>query len=114
MFGLIVVGGLLGLIIGIALDAVFGWIVFGIIFICGLPFALISMFVYGVVDHAQDRAYDRQLMSELSADRRAEEREDRADLRAKSRKRNITQIYSDHRQVHYSTGGRYDPNKINY
>jgi hypothetical protein len=99
MFGLIVVAGLLGLIVGIALDAVFGWIVFGLIFLCGLPFALIGMFVYGVVDRAQDSAYDREVMRQLSIDRRAEEREDRADLRIKRRKGNITQIYSDHRQV---------------
>ena len=112
MIGLIVVSAIIGLLAGLALGATFGWIVFGVIFLFGLIPALIGDFITGQVEYTQDCAYDRQVMSDLSADRRAEEHEAAADRRAAKRKRNITQVYNDNRQVNISAGGRYDPNAV--
>jgi hypothetical protein len=113
MIGLAIVAAVIGFIAGIVLSSsTVGWIVFAVIFICGLPFALIGMFIHGEVRYTQDCAYDRQVMSDLAADRRAEEHEDAADRRARKRKRGITQIYCDNRQVYFSSGGRYDPDAL--
>jgi len=100
MIGLLTVSAVIGLIAGVGLGSIFGWIVFVIIFICGLPFSLIASFIHGEIEYAQDCAYDRQLMSDLSADLRAEEHEYAADRRARNRKRSKTQVYCDNRQVH--------------
>jgi hypothetical protein len=105
MFGLIIVAGVLGLIAGIVGDALLGWLVFGAVFILGLPLTLICMLIHGEVEYVQDCAYERQLLAELSADLRAAEHEDREDERARNQKRGVTQIYADNRQVHFQSGG---------
>jgi hypothetical protein len=98
---------ILSVIIGAIVSGVAGigflfWVISAVIFVCGLPFALISSFVRGEVSYAQDRADYRQLMSEIKAEELADEREFAEDVRldrlVKSSK-SQTNIYNDNRQV---------------
>jgi len=112
MVGLIIISAFVGLIAGFVINTFLGWIVFATIFVLGLIPALISDFIRGQVEYAQDCAYDRQLMSDLSADRRAEEHEAAADRRADKRRMGITQVYNDNRKISFSTGERHDPDAL--
>jgi hypothetical protein len=76
-----------------------------LIFVCGLPSALLFSFVHGEVSYAQDRADCRQEAAELRAEERAEEREFAADGRidrlVESVKKNSAKSYNDNRQIHF-------------
>jgi hypothetical protein len=79
------------------------WIAGGAVFICGLPFAVISSFVHGEVSYAQDREDYRQAVSEIEAEELADEREFAEDARLDRLIRSLetrTNIYNDNRQVH--------------
>jgi high-affinity Fe2+/Pb2+ permease len=61
MLGLLIASIILGAVVaGLTGIGFLFWVVAIAIFICGLPFALISGFVYGAIDHAQDRADYRE------------------------------------------------------
>jgi hypothetical protein len=79
------------------------WLAGGVVFICGLPFALISSFVHGEVSYAQDRADYRQIMAEIQAEELADEHEFAEDARVdrliKSGETRA-RVYNDNRQVH--------------
>jgi len=83
-------------VIGVVIACISGFGILGIvagavIFICGLPFALIGDFVHSEVSYAQDNADYRQELSQLEADMRA-------DKVIKSAKPPV--VFNDNRQVH--------------
>jgi hypothetical protein len=104
MIALIIVS----IIIGAAVSGLTGigilfWVVGAAIFICGLPFALVTSFIHNEVSCAQDRADYRQEMLEIAAEELADEHEfaedERLDRLVESVKKNSTKIYNDNRQV---------------
>jgi hypothetical protein len=76
-----------------------------ILFVCGLPGALLVSFVYGVAAYTQDRADYRETMSGIATAELADEHEYAEDARTdrlvesvgKNRSGNT---YNDNRQVH--------------
>jgi hypothetical protein len=80
------------------------WLAGGVVFFCGLPFALVTSFVHGEVSYAQDRADYRQTMAEIKAEELADEHEFAEDARidrlAATVKKNSVRTYNDNRQVH--------------
>ena len=91
----IVVGAIAGAVSGYP---IIGWFIGIVLFLVGLPGALISLFVHDSISYAQDRADDRQIMADIEADIRAEEHEYCEDRRAAQRKPDITY---DNRQIHF-------------
>ena len=87
-----------------------GWVAGIVVFVVGLPGALIGGFIHGEVSYFADRADDRQIMSDLRADFRADEREHRADIRAEkllsSSRKNRPTVIHDNRQVHIHERGK--------
>jgi hypothetical protein len=104
MTGLIIVSVIIG---GIAyaltgLGFLF-WLAAGVVFVCGLPFALIFSLIHGEVSYAQDRADYREMMSEIAAAELADEHEFNEDMRTNRLIRHSkgqTNIYNDNRQVY--------------
>jgi hypothetical protein len=79
------------------------WLTGGIVFICGLLFALISSFVHSEVSYAQDRADYREAMAEIKAEELADEHEFAEDTRVDRLAGSLkprTAIYNDNRQVY--------------
>ena len=74
----VVLGGTVAVITGMGF---LFWIVAIAICICGLPAALITGFIRGEVDHAQDRADYREEMRQLAEEERELMREIREDER---------------------------------
>jgi hypothetical protein len=103
MIVLLILSVIIGAIVsGLAGIGFFFWATSAAVFICGLPFALISSFVHGEVSYAQDRADYRQLLSEIKAEELADEREFAEDARLDRLVRSSksqTNIYNDNRQV---------------
>ena len=90
MVGLFIVSVLIGAVAALLIGSGTAfWVAVGIFFICGLPFALVTSFVYDAVSYAADRADERQVMAELAEDER----------RALEHERGGT-VYNDNRQVH--------------
>jgi hypothetical protein len=73
-----IIGGIASAFTGIGMLL---WLVGALVFICGLPFALISSFVHGEVSYGQDRADYRQEMAEINAEELADEQEFAQDAR---------------------------------
>jgi hypothetical protein len=105
VIALLIISGVIGAIVAgtTGIDVLFG-IVGCVVFICGLPFALLSSFVHGEVSYAQDRADYRQAMSDIAAEELANEREAAEDARVdrliKGSKAQM-RIYNDNRQIHF-------------
>jgi hypothetical protein len=97
VIGAIVAGvtgiGVLGLVVGVVL------------FLCGLPGALLVSFVQGEVSYAQDRADYRQWKSDFIAQEIADDHEyleeDRTERLIDTIKKNPTEVYHDNRQIHF-------------
>lgn len=109
MLILMIICAIIGLVIGGATGiSLLGWIAGIFLFLCGLPGVLIGGFIHDEVTYAQDAADYRQMMSDFDADMRADEHELAEDIRVdrliKTRKRPLTQIYNDKRQVHIHGG----------
>ena len=104
---------LIFLIVGIALGGIAAgitgigflfWVVFIIYFICGLPFLLISGFIYDVVDYSQNRADYRDLMRDLAENERMDrylDKLDEMDINNNSIIYTDNRQYNDNRQIHY-------------
>jgi hypothetical protein len=105
MIALFIVSALIGAVIsGLTGIGFLLWLAGGFIFICGLPFALISSFVHGEVSYAQDREDYRQALAEIKAEERACEHEFAEDARIDrliESSKTQTSIYNDNRQVHF-------------
>jgi hypothetical protein len=71
-----------------------------LIFVCGLPAALLFSFVHGEVSYAQDRADCRQEMAEEREDEREFAEDERIDRLMEAVKKTRTKVYNDSRQVH--------------
>jgi hypothetical protein len=87
---------------GLPVSAFFFWVAGGVVFICGLPSALISSFIHNEVSYAQDRADYRQAMLEIKADELIDAHEFAEDLRTDRLIRasgTQTTVYNDNRQV---------------
>jgi hypothetical protein len=99
---------IMSVVIGAVVSGVTGigflfWIAGGVIFVCGLPFALVISLIHGEISYAQDRADYRQRMSEISAEELAGEREFAEDARVdrlvKAARKQRRGVYNDNRQV---------------
>jgi hypothetical protein len=98
MIALLVVSVIFGAVVsGLTGIGVLFWLAGGAVFVCGLPFALVSSFIRGEIAYAQDRADYRQAVSEIAAAERAE------DARIESSKPQ-TNIYNDNRQIRLYRG----------
>ena len=74
MLALIMVALIGGLVVGSYITSTIGLIAGIVLFICGLPFAIIRDIVHSEVSYAQDRADYRQVMADIEAERREDER----------------------------------------
>jgi hypothetical protein len=99
---------IVSIIIGAAISAITGigalfWVAGAAIFICGIPFALVTSFIHNEVSYAQDRADYRQEMLGIKTEELADEHEfaedERLDRLVEAVKKNSTKIYNDNRQV---------------
>jgi hypothetical protein len=86
------------------------WLAGGFVFVCGLPFAAATSFVYDAVSYAQDRADYRQAMADIGAAELADEHEfaedDRADrLAAAVKETHKPTVTFDNRQIHFHGRG---------
>jgi hypothetical protein len=105
MLGLLIAAVILGFIVsGITGVGFLFWIVAGAVFLCGLPGALVTSFVFGAIDYAQDRA-DYRMEMEMAAEEERLEREIEADeyrtrqLSSAIRRQKRPQVNVDARQV---------------
>jgi len=111
MLGLIIISLIIGFVVsGVTGIGFAGLAVGAIFFACGLPFALVGLFVHGEVSYAQDRADYREYLAECSEDRRALEHELAEDIRNDSLtdtiRRNPTRVYNDNRKQSIHLHGR--------
>jgi hypothetical protein len=99
---------LLSVIIGLFITGITGYTVLGVlaagvVFVCGLPMAVIFGCVHGEVKYAQDRADLRQIEADIEAAELAGERElledDRMDRLVNAIK-DVEPSFNDNRQVH--------------
>jgi hypothetical protein len=88
---------------GLAGIGVLFWIAAGVVFVCGLPLALLLSLVHDEVSYAQDRADYREAAAETAAAELAFEREAAKDERAdrlEDAVKSARSVYNDNRQVH--------------
>jgi len=95
----VIIGAIVGGLSGIG---VLGWVAGGVIFILGLPGALIGSFIHGEVSYAQDRADYRQMQADIAA----EEAEDERTERLLDALDDPQQVYYDNREQHIHFHGR--------
>ena len=108
MLALLIFAVIAGAVVaGITKIGLLFWVVAILLFICGLPVALITGFFNGIADRAQDREDYREEMRQLAEDERElmrdlreEERYDRYLDRLESKNNRIT-YNIDARSVHY-------------
>ena len=99
----VILGGLVSAVTGIGL---LFWVVAVVVFIFGLPGALITGFIHGENKYAQDRADYREMMRDLAEDQRALEHELAEDERTEryigaiEQKKTKPDVYIDNRQIH--------------
>ena len=114
MLILLIISAVIGAVVGgLSGTAMLGWIAGIFFFVVGLPGALIGGFVHDSITYTQDRADDRQMLSDFNADTRAIDHEIAEDLRTdkliRSKKRRLlTQVYNDNRQVNVYGGSDED------
>ncbi|MCL2759538.1 MAG: hypothetical protein FWD22_04940 [Treponema sp.] len=91
-----------GIVAGITGIGILFWVISILLFVCGLPFALIGGFISDTVSYVQDREDYRELMRDLAEDERHERYLDLLD----SKHTHIT--YNDNRQVniHEASDGK--------
>ena len=107
MIVLLIFSLIVGFVVAVASEiGILGVVVGGLLFCCGLPFALVTSFIHGEVSYAQDRADYRSEMADLAEVERAiahdiaeEERLDR--LIKSGGSRTTPTVYHDNRQIHY-------------
>jgi hypothetical protein len=76
VLGLLIISIIVGAIVaGVTGIGFLFWVVAVPLFVCGLPFALITGFVHDEVSYAQDRADYREEMRQIAEDERELERE---------------------------------------
>jgi hypothetical protein len=110
MIFLLILSSVIGIITGIISGiSSLGWVVAGVVFVCGLPGLLIHYLIHGFISYSHDRADYRQYMTDLSADMRALDKERADDVRADRLidkfGNKSTQVFNDNRQVHLYRGG---------
>jgi len=98
----IILGGIVSGVTGIGF---LFWVVSIIIFVCGLPFALINGFIQDKIDYVQDREDERQLMRDLREDERRENERIERELDI-IYKNNDSNIYIDSRHIHFHNNYR--------
>jgi hypothetical protein len=91
----LIVGAIAAAISG---NAIVGLVVGGIFFVGGLPFAIVTDFVTGVVEHKESRADRRRLLDALDED-------ERTDRMVQAIRRGGKRVINDNRQVHLHTHG---------
>jgi hypothetical protein len=92
MIALLLFSAIVGMFVAGVAGPIFGVIAGVALFVCGVPFALISDFVHDSISYAADRADYRSMIEELNEDAREIERAERED-RGPS-------VFNDNRQVH--------------
>jgi hypothetical protein len=110
MLGLLIWAIIVGAIAaGLTGISVLFWVVSIAIFVCVLPFALISDFIYDKIDYAQDREDYREEIRQIAEDERMDRylsklddyKDDFNSLDDYGYRSKPTNVYIDNRQVHY-------------
>ena len=97
MIGLIIFSIIVGLFLS-SISGILGLVVGIVLFVCGLPFAIITGFIHGEIKYAQDRSDYREEMRQLAEFERDLDRDIARDMRRSERENRI--IYHDNRQIH--------------
>ena len=99
LIGILILPTILGLV-AYALSGIgiLFWVVFVVVFIIGLPGALITGFIHGENEYAQDRADYRELMREITEEERMDRYLDKLDELSDD---SDPDIYIDNRQIHF-------------
>jgi len=109
---LLILSAIIGLVaFGFSGIGVLGIAVGAVVFVLGLPGALIGGFIHGEVSYAQDAADYRQICADIAAYERAEEHEYAEDFRSERLTDALTdsprQVYVDNRkQQVFLQGGK--------
>ena len=102
MLGLLIISVILGgIVAGISGIGFLFWVVSIVVFVCGLPFALINGFIQDKIDYVQDREDYRMMLHEIEEDERMDRYLDKLDELNDYDDDDEPDIYIDNRQIHY-------------